>query len=319
MLKLKNIIYKNNYNSETSINSKIYKFESHPFHLVDPSPWPFLVAFSLLPLLIHLVFWLHSLTHAFLLLETHIAGFIFLFSIINWWYDIIIEGTFEGHHTQKVQHGLRMGMILFIISEACFFFAFFWAFFHSAVSPTIAIGCVWPPLGIKVLNPWGLPFLNTLILLSSGVSVTWAHRCVSHRISPNLDQNMFSIINILIKTNLYRTNLIKLNYYRNSTITALIITIFFGILFTLLQRFEYIHATFTIADGIYGSTFYVTTGFHGLHVLIGTTFLIICFLRHIFYHFAVDHHVGLEAAIWYWHFVDIVWLGLFVSIYWWGS
>jgi len=108
---------------------------------------------------------------------------------------------------------------------------------------------------------------------------------------------MFSIINILIKTNLYRTNLIKLNYYRNSTITALIITIFFGILFTLLQRFEYIHATFTIADGIYGSTFYVTTGFHGLHVLIGTTFLIICFLRHIFYHFAVDHHVGLEAAI----------------------
>lgn len=218
----------------------------------------------------------------------HTALPILLLIVYRWFRDIVVESTFEGNHTAKVQTGLRFGMVLFIVSEIMFFFAFFWAFFHSSLSPAVAIGCVWPPMGIETLNPWEVPFLNTLILLSSGVSITWAHRAI---IAGN----------------------------RANTIIGLGITILLGIIFTLCQLFEYITAPFGINDGVYGSVFYMATGFHGFHVFVGTTFLVVCLLRQVFYHFTIEHHFGFEAAAWYWHFVDVVWLFLFTSIYWWGS
>jgi cytochrome c oxidase subunit 3 len=206
----------------------------------------------------------------------------------RWFTDIITEATFEGHHTFKVQQGLRYGMVLFIVSEIMFFFGFFWAFFHSSLSPAVSIGCIWPPKGIEVIKPFELPFLNTLILLSSGVSITWAHRAL-------------------------------LSGNRNSTILALAITVLLGIIFTGCQAFEYYTAPFSINDGIYGSIFYMTTGFHGFHVLVGTIFLLANLWRQTEYHFTRQHHFGFEAGAWYWHFVDVVWIFLFTTLYWWGS
>jgi heme/copper-type cytochrome/quinol oxidase subunit 3 len=202
-----------------------------------------------------------------------------------------------------VQKGLRLGFILFIISEIMFFFSFFWAFFHSSVSPSIWIGAVWPPIGIQTINPWALPLLNTIILLSSGITVTWAHKAI---LCPGY------IVNIP------EGEIIRQNY-RKVVIMGLVSTILLGLFFTNIQLFEYKHANFSINDGIYGSVFYLLTGFHGFHVLIGTIFLFICLLRHIAYHFTSDHHLGLEMAIWYWHFVDIVWIFLFIFVYVWGA
>ncbi|CAM9118827.1 unnamed protein product [Choristocarpus tenellus] len=211
-----------------------------------------------------------------------------LFVMFTWWRDIIREASFEGQHTLAVQDGLRMGIILFIISEVIFFFAFFWAFFHSSLAPTFNIGGVWPPKGIQVISPWGLPLLNTFLLLSSGASVTWAHYAI-------------------------------VAGSRGQSLISLVVTLFFAISFTLLQVIEYFNAPFGISDGIYGSCFYLATGFHGFHVIVGTIFLAICGLRLYFHHFSREHHFGFEAAVWYWHFVDVVWLFLFVTIYWWGS
>lgn len=207
--------------------------------------------------------------------------------MIVWWRDVIREATYQGHHTLVVQKGLKIGMLWFIISEVCFFISFFWAFFHSALSPAVELGVVWPPVGIQALNPFEVPLLNTAILLSSGATVTWSHHA-------------------LIAGN------------RKQAISGLLLTIILGVLFTALQALEYYEASFTIADSVYGSTFFVATGFHGLHVLIGTTFLTVCFVRMLKHHFTKWHHNGFEASIWYWHFVDYVWIFLFISIYWWG-
>jgi cytochrome c oxidase subunit 3 len=211
-----------------------------------------------------------------------------IYSMFVWWRDIIREGTFEGHHTSVVQLGLRYGMILFIVSEIMFFFAFFWAFFHSSLAPTVELGAVWPPKGIEVLNPWEVPFLNTVILLTSGASVTWAHHAI---LAGDREQGIYSLI----------------------------ITIILAILFTGFQAAEYVEAPFTIADSVYGSTFFIATGFHGFHVFVGTVFLSVCLFRQHNNHFSAKHHFGFEAAAWYWHFVDVVWLFLFVAIYWWGG
>jgi len=214
-------------------------------------------------------------------------GVIYLITIVTfWWRDVIREATFEGMHTSKVQRGLKMGMILFIVSEIMFFFAFFWAYFHSSLAPAIEIGSIWPPVGISVFNPWGVPLVNTFILLLSGVTITYAHHAIISS-DKELAKDGFAF------------------------------TILLAVLFTLFQAYEYVEAPFNISDGIYGSTFFMATGFHGLHVIIGTTFILVCFLR--LNHFTTTHHVGFEAAAWYWHFVDVVWLFLFVSIYWWGS
>nr|AMW67961.1 cytochrome c oxidase subunit III [Psychopsis coelivaga] len=257
---------------------------NHPYHLVDYSPWPLTGALGALMTTSGMIMWFHQYNNSLLIL----GNFIMILTMIQWWRDVTREGTFQGLHTIEVTTGLRWGMILFIISEIFFFVSFFWAFFHSSLSPTIELGINWPPKGIIPFNPLEIPLLNTVILLSSGVTITWAHH-----------------------------SLMNMNY--TQTTQGLLFTVLLGIYFTLLQAFEYIEAPFTIADSIYGSTFFMATGFHGLHVIIGTTFLLICLIRHINHHFSSNHHFGFEAAAWYWHFVDVVWLFLYISIYWWGG
>uniref|UniRef100_A0AAU7YVB3 Cytochrome c oxidase subunit 3 n=1 Tax=Cheilosia ochreipila TaxID=3103808 RepID=A0AAU7YVB3_9MUSC len=257
---------------------------NHPFHLVDYSPWPLTSAIGIMTLVSGLVKWFHQYNMFLILMGT----FITILTVYQWWRDISRESTFQGLHTHIVTLGLRWGMILFILSEVLFFFSFFWAFFHSSLSPTIELGSMWPPLGIIPFNPFQIPLLNTTILLASGITVTWAHH-----------------------------SLMENNY--SQTTQSLFFTILLGMYFSMLQAYEYIEAPFTIADAVYGSTFFMATGFHGLHVLIGTTFLLICLIRHLNNHFSKNHHFGFEAAAWYWHFVDIVWLFLYISIYWWGS
>jgi len=209
---------------------------------------------------------------------------IVLYGAYSWWGDVIREGEHEKHHSAIVQLGLRYGMFLFIISEVMFFVAWFWAYFNASLFPTEAIGGVWPPQGIETLDPWHLPLVNTLILLTSGTTVTWAHHALQEG-----DRKTF--------------------------INMLFFTILLGASFTGVQIYEYAHATFAFDENIYSSTFYMATGFHGAHVLIGTIFLTVCLLRGLKGHFTPDHHFGFEAAAWYWHFVDVVWLFLFVSIY----
>jgi len=263
--------------------------QKHPFHLVDPSPWPFFASLSAFVSTIGGVMYMHGYHGGGSML---FLGFsMIIYSMFVWWRDVIREATFEGHHTSYVQLGLRAGMILFIVSEIMFFFAFFWAFFHSSLAPTVEIGAVWPPKGIQVLNPWEIPFLNTIILLSSGATVTWAHHAIVVGGSDGRKQGMY----------------------------ALILTICLASIFTGFQVLEYLEAPFTISDSVYGSTFFLATGFHGFHVFIGTIFLTVCFFRLFYSHFTKRHHFGFEAAAWYWHFVDVVWLFLFVSIYWWGG
>lgn len=257
--------------------------QNHPFHLVDYSPWPLTGALGTLSLTLGIIIWFHQFNYTLILLGIIIT----LLTIFQWWRDISREGSFQGLHSLIVSKGLRIGIILFIISEILFFFSFFWAYFHRRLSPSIELGIIWPPLNIKIFNPFQIPLLNTAILLSSGISITWAHHSL-------LEKN------------------------HSETIKSLFITIILGIYFSILQWYEYLEAPFSIADSIFGSIFFIATGFHGLHVLIGTSFLIICLLRLRSFHFNPKHHFGFEAAAWYWHFVDVVWLFLYISIYWWG-
>lgn len=255
-----------------------------PFHLVEFSPWPLIGSLRALSLVSGLAAWFHNFGLALL-----IRGlFLTILTMLQWWRDIIRERTLQGLHTLKVAKGLRWGIILFIASEVLFFFAFFWAFFHRSLAPTPELGCTWPPAGITPINPFSIPLLNTAVLLASGVTVTWAH----HR---------------LIEGN------------RSEALQGLGLTVTLGVYFTSLQAIEYIEAPFRIADRAYGTTFYVATGFHGLHVLIGSTFLAVCLARIFFHHFSSGHHFGFEAAAWYWHFVDVVWIFLYLCIYWWGA
>nr|QNT26874.1 cytochrome c oxidase subunit 3 [Trigonopterus puspoi] len=258
--------------------------KNHPFHLVDPSPWPILGSLSVFSLMTGLIKWFHLNELNLLILSLLTTGLI----MIQWWRDIVRESTFQGLHTIKVAKGLRWGMILFITSEVFFFLAFFWAFFHASLSPSIELGMNWPPKGTTPFNPLEIPLLNTLVLLSSGLSITWSHH-----------------------------SLMENNFYQ--AILSLSATVLLGFFFTTLQIFEYSEAPFTIADSVYGSSFFMTTGLHGLHVIIGSIFLFICLVRMFFNHFSSAHHFGFEAAAWYWHFVDVVWLFLYLSIYWWGS
>nr|YP_009045660.1 cytochrome c oxidase subunit III [Napialus hunanensis]AIC37453.1 cytochrome c oxidase subunit III [Napialus hunanensis] len=257
---------------------------NHPYHLVDFSPWPLTGAIGVLILVSGVIKWFHQLN-----MNLFFLGYlIILMTMYQWWRDVCREGTFQGKHTILVSKGLRWGMILFIISEVFFFLSFFWAFFHSSLSPTIEIGMIWPPLSIISFNPFQIPLLNTIILLTSGITVTWAHHALMENNFTQATQSLF-------------------------------FTVILGIYFTILQAYEYYEAPFTIADSVYGSTFFMATGFHGIHVIIGTIFLLTCLLRHMNNHFSMNHHFGFEAAAWYWHFVDVVWLFLYISLYWWGG
>lgn len=260
--------------------------QRHPYHLVDMSPWPLVASVSALVTTTGGVMYMHSYSGGGFMLSLGLLSV--LGTMYVWWRDVIREATFEGHHTTVVQVGLRYGMALFIVSEVMFFFAFFWAFFHSSLAPTVELGSVWPPKGIEVLNPFEVPLLNTAILLLSGATVTWAHHAI-------------------------------VSGRKQQAVTGLTITILLAALFTGFQIMEYVESSFTISDGAYGSTFFMATGFHGFHVFIGTCFLAVCLVRMVNNHFTRQHHFGFEAAAWYWHFVDVVWLFLFVSIYWWGS
>ena len=258
--------------------------QKHPWHLVDPSPWPAMGATSALVLTVGAVLYFHGSGP-----WVAVAGLVLtLLTMALWWRDVIKEATFEGFHSMPVQIGLRYGMLLFIASEVMFFVAWFWAFFNASLFPTEAIGGVWPPEGIVTFDPWNLPFLNTLILLTSGVTVTWAHHA-------------------LIEGN------------RKHMLAGLALTIGLGLIFTGVQAFEYAHAPYGFQEGIFPTVFFMATGFHGFHVIVGTIFLIVCFVRAYKGHFKPDHHFGFEAAAWYWHFVDVVWLFLFICIYWWGE
>lgn len=261
-------------------------FQAHPFHLVSPSPWPVYTSICLLTVTTSLVLTMHAFFNAIYFLVLGLFSLIYSMSL--WFRDIISEGTYLGNHTLAVQKGLYIGVGLFIISEALFFLAIFWAYFHSGLSPTVELGAQWPPVGVESINPFELPLLNTIILLFSGVTVTYSHHS-------------------LIQGN------------RSGGLYGLLYTIILAIIFTVLQGIEYSVSSFTISDGTFGSCFYFGTGFHGLHVMIGTAFLTVGLARFLAYHLTENHHLGFEAGIFYWHFVDIVWLFLFVSIYYWGS
>ncbi|MSP67176.1 MAG: cytochrome c oxidase subunit 3 [Alphaproteobacteria bacterium] len=256
----------------------------HDYHLVDPSPWPAVGALGALVTTVGAVLYMRDVTGWGLTLGI----LLLIYTMFAWWKDVVNEATFEGHHTPVVQIGMRYGMALFIASEVMFFVAFFWAFFDSSLFPREATGPQWPPTGIEPLDTWDIPFLNTLILLTSGTTVTWAH----HEIREG---------------------------HTARATKALALTAALGAIFLALQAYEYVHASYTLKSGIYGATFYIATGFHGGHVFIGTVFLIVCTFRCHFGHFKPDHHFGFEAAAWYWHFVDVVWLFLFCAVYWWGN
>jgi heme/copper-type cytochrome/quinol oxidase subunit 3 len=290
--------------------------QQHPFHILRPSALPFLTGTLLFCWLVSQVFYLHNLPLP--VFNTYRADFIhfsllLLFITVIKWFLSVIEESSEGFHTLKVQQGLRIGILLFIASEVMFFFAFFWAFFHFSLVPSIALGNIWPPFGTQELSAWGLPLVNTLLLLTSGITITVAHAYIS-------------------------------TCSDRETLWYLFLTVLLGVTFLFCQAYEYKYGVkFSWRDNIYGSIFFVTTGFHGLHVTIGTLFLAFCWIRHLLSadivnwsalpvfsayctnlpisscRFTPKQHIGFEAAAWYWHFVDVVWLFLFIAVYWWGG
>ncbi|WP_395665191.1 cytochrome c oxidase subunit 3 [Methylocella sp.] len=278
--------------------SDVHAKPNHDYHLVPPSPWPLLVSVAVLFLAVGAIFWMKDLAFGPLKPGKFVFGaslIAVVFIAAAWWVDVVKESR-EGFHTPIVQLGLRYGMILFIASEVMFFVAWFWAFFDSSLFPNHpqeylraqALGGQWPPKGIEVIDPWHLPLLNTLILLTSGTTVTWAHHAL-------------------------------LTGDRKGLKIGLALTIALGVIFTAVQAYEYVHAPFAFKGSIFGATFFMATGFHGFHVIVGTIFLAVCLLRALMGQLTLRHHLGLEFAAWYWHFVDVVWLFLFATIYIWSS
>nr|APF47549.1 cytochrome c oxidase subunit III [Hygroplitis sinica] len=254
---------------------------NHPYHLVTLSPWPLMCSLSLIIFMSGNLMIFSEMKFNLMLLGL----FLIFFNLYQWWRDVIRESTIQGFHTLVVVKGLQNGMILFILSEIMFFFSFFWCYFHMYLSPSIEIGSIWYPLNLIVFNPYNIPLLNTLILLSSGVFITYCH---------------YSIMN---------------SNYKNS-VWGLFLTVFFGLIFSYFQYLEYNESFFCINDSVYGSIFFMLTGFHGFHVILGTMFNFIMMVRLFMKHFSFYHFFGFEASSWYWHFVDLVWLFLYLFIYW---
>jgi cytochrome c oxidase subunit 3 len=270
----------------------------HDYHLVNPSPWPLVGAVSAFVMAVGAVMWMKTLSPGGLHIGPYVfgAGFLgVLYTMLSWWTDVVHEAN-TGDHTRVVQLHHRYGMMLFIASEVMFFYAWFWAYFDASLFPneahqvarTAFTGGVWPPKGIETFDPWHLPLFNTLVLLTSGTTVTWAHHAMIHGDRSGVRQ-------------------------------ALWLTVALGLMFTCVQAIEYSHATFDFSGNIFGATFFMATGFHGAHVIIGTIFLAVCLLRVYLGQFTPTQHLGFEFAAWYWHFVDVVWLFLFAAIYVWGA
>ena len=259
--------------------------KQHDYHILDPSIWPFIGAVAGFTMLFGAVLFFHDYGPWILL----IGGLLTAYTMVAWWTDVIAE-SHSGDHTPVVRLGLRYGFVLFVMSEIMFFSAWFWTFFKHALYPMEeGAGGVWPPTGIETFDPWHLPLMNTLILLCSGAAATWAHHAIAH------ENN------------------------RKDFINGLALAIILGLAFTALQAYEYSHAAFGFSGNIYGASFFMATGFHGAHVIIGTVFLFVCMIRAMKGHFTPEAHIGFETAAWYWHFVDVVWLFLFCAIYIWGS
>ena len=258
--------------------------KNHDYHILQPSIWPLLSAGSAFLLLFGTVLFFHEYSPAVM-----IVGLLaVMYCMYGWWSEVISESK-VGDHTPVVQIGLRYAVIMFIASEVMFFAAWFWTFFKHALYPMEASGGVWPPTGIETFDPWHLPLINTLILLCSGAACTWAHHALVHEND------------------------------RRGLKNGLILSIVLGAIFTVFQIYEYGHASFGFSGNIYGASFFMATGFHGAHVLIGTIFLAVCLIRVLKGHFTQEKHIGFEAAAWYWHFVDVVWLFLFAAVYIWGG
>src|SRR5690349_4768862 len=285
----------------------------HDYHLVDPSPWPIVGSIGALMMFVGAVFWMNK-DYPFWGLPVQVRPYVFgagavliLYTMAGWWRDVIQESVVRGDHTPVVKLGLRFGMVLFIASEVMFFVAWFWAYFNSALFPHDVSINQWPPQGIVTLSPWHFPLMNTLILLLSGTTVTAAHHAIQ-------------------------------TGDKRGAVQGLLLTVLLGASFTCIQAYEYSHAPFTFGfngaqvaqltdtahsylngpgylGAIYGSTFFMATGFHGFHVIVGTIFLTVCLFRAIAGQFTPTRHFGFEAAAWYWHFVDVVWLFLFSCIY----
>lgn len=258
----------------------------HQFHLVDSSTWPFVCSLGLSNLLLGLIFFMQQVNFSgfFVLLSI----FILIVSMFSWWRDVIREGTYLGDHTKIVQKGIRMGFILFLVSELMVFFALFWAFFHYSLSVSVELGGVWPPVNIVALSAYGIPLYNTMLLLWSGFSLTCAH--ISMHISK-----------------------------KETVLSFLGFAILLGLFFILLQGFEYFTAPFNISDSVYGSIFFGLTGLHGLHVIIGVIFLSVCYYRIYLGQFTGKQYLGFDFAAWYWHFVDVIWIFVFLFVYIWGG
>ena len=273
--------------------------KNHDYHILPPSTNPLFSSIAAFVMLFGAVAWMAGpVPVLFGTLEISgpwmfLIGFAaVLYCMFTWWAEMVEEGQ-QGDHTPVVQIGLRYGFIFFIMSEVMFFVAWFWSFFKHAMYPmgplSPAVDGQWPPAGIETFDPWHLPLINTLILLCSGAAATWAHHALAH------EDNRKDLKN------------------------GLIIAILLGAVFTVFQAYEYSHAAFGFSGNIYGANFFMATGFHGFHVLVGTVFLLVCLIRTYKGHFTKDHHVGFEAAAWYWHFVDVVWLFLFAAVYIWGG
>ncbi len=263
--------------------------KKHPFHLVPLSPLPILTSLSVFILAVGLVLLFHHYIIGNYL--TIIGGLTLFVCLWKWWKTVIDEGKIENHHTGPVRVGLRIGMVLFIITEIMLFFSIFFSFFAAQYFPVgildgiwVVEKGVWPPAGIETLDPWSIPFINTLILLLSGTTVTWAYYAVEEHDQKN-------------------------------SVKALGLSVLLGVIFIILQCYEYYHAKFKFSDGIYASNFYLATGFHGFHVFVGIIFLLVCFFRAKKGDFISGGYLGFEFASWYWHFVDVVWLFLFIFVY----
>ena len=255
----------------------------HPYQLGEAGPWTAVGSAAALTAAIGAVMYMQEVAYGVAVLGRGLA--LVLATMFMWWRDVVREAEYQGHHTPIVQIGMRYGMMLFIASEVMFFVAFFWAFFDSAIYPNDGI---WPPEGSTTFDPFDLALINTLVRVVSGCTGTWAHHALQ---AGN----------------------------RKDFMPGLALTVALGAIFTVLQAVEYSHAPFGFTDGIYPSVFYMATGFHGFHVLVGTLFLAVCWFRGRAGPFPAAPHFGFEAAAWYWHFVDVGWLFLFAAVSWWGG